>query len=69
MKIKTDEIRQLEIPDIKQKIQAFEKELYDLRRMAQASRVEKPNTFGELKKSIAICKTVIREKEIANARK
>ena len=69
MKIKSDEIRQLEIPDIEQKIEGFEKELYELRHLAQASRVEKPNRFGELKRSIAMCKTIIREKEIANGGK
>jgi len=69
MKRKAEEIRQLDIDDIKQKIDILEKGLYNLRYQSQTSRVEKPNRFKELRKEIAVCKTVIREKELADARK
>ena len=69
MRQKTDEMRQLEISDIKQKIAALEKEIYSLRYQAQTSRVEKPHRFKELAKDIARFKTIIREKELANAGK
>ena len=69
MKLKMEEINQLAIADIKQKITALEKELYDLRYKMQTSRVEKPHRFKELRKDIARCKTVIRKKELADAAK
>lgn len=69
MKRKAEEIRQLDIVDIKQKIDAREKELYNLRYRAQTSRVEKPHRFKELRKEIARCKTILREKELTNAGK
>lgn len=66
MKQKPEEIRQLAIADIKQKVESLEKELYGLRYQSQTSRVEKPHRFTELRREIARCKTIIREKEIAN---
>jgi len=69
MKQKLDEMRQLDISDIKQKIDALEKDVYNLRYQAQTSRAEKPHKFKELRKKIARYKTVIREKELANAGK
>ena len=69
MKIKTDELRQLQIDDIRQKVDALEKELYNMRYQSQTSRVEKPHKIKELRRAIATHKTVIREKEINNAGK
>ena len=69
MKQKINEIRELAISDIKQKIEVLEKEIYGLRYQAQASRVEKPHRFKEMQKQIAQYKTIIREKELANAEK
>ena len=68
-KRKTEEIRQLGTADIQQKIDTFEKELYGLKDQSETSRVEKPHRFKELRKQIARCKTVIREKESTNAGK
>ena len=53
MKRKVEEMRQLDISDIKQKIDALEKEIYNLKYQAQTSRVEKPHRFKELRKEIA----------------
>lgn len=69
MKENLDEIRHLDITDIKQKIDTLEKELYNLRYQSQTSRVEKPHRFKELRREIARCKTIVKEKEIQNARK
>ena len=67
MKQKIEEIRQLDISDIKQKIDALEKEIYNLRYQAETSRVEKPHRFKELRKGVARYKTIIREKELTDA--
>jgi len=69
MKQKVQEIRQLDIREIKQKIDTLEKELYNLRYQSRTSKVENPHRFKELRKEIARCKTIIREKEISNARR
>ena len=69
MKKTIEEMRQLEISDIEQKIEALEKEIYGLRHQAQTSRVEKPHRFKNLRKEIARCRTIIRDKELANVRK
>ena len=61
---KTDEIRGLDVADIKQKIDTLEKELYNLRYQSETSRVEKPHRFKELQKEIARCKTIIRERSL-----
>jgi len=67
MRKKTEEIKQLDAADIKQKRSSFEKELYSLRYQAQTSRIEKPHRFKELRKEIARCNTILREKELRNA--
>jgi large subunit ribosomal protein L29 len=69
MRQKIEEIRQLEIADIRHRITTLEKELYNLRYQVQTSRVEKPHRFKELRKDIARCETIIREKELRDAGK
>jgi large subunit ribosomal protein L29 len=69
MKRKVEEIKQLDISDIRQKIETSERELYNLRYQSQATRVEKPHRFKELRKEIARCKTVLKEKEMINVTK
>ena len=69
MRQKDKEIRGLEATDINQKIDALQKELYNLRYQSETSRVEKPHRFTELRREIAKYKTIIREKELANAGK
>ena len=54
MKRKVEEIRQLNVADIHQKVAALEKELYGLRYQYQTSRVEKPHRFTQIRKEIVI---------------
>ncbi|MBN1871528.1 MAG: 50S ribosomal protein L29 [Candidatus Omnitrophica bacterium] len=69
MKIKLEEIRQLQIDDIKHKIEGLEKELYNLKQQSQTARLDKPHRIKDLRKKIAQYRTIIREKEINNAGK
>jgi len=69
MKRKVEEIRQLNITDIHQKVAALEKELYGMRYQSHASRVEKPHRFLQIRREIARCKTIIREKGPGDAGK
>jgi large subunit ribosomal protein L29 len=68
MKTKINEMRQLDISEMQEKIEALEKELYNLRYQASTSQVEKPHRIKEVRREIAVYKTIIREKESANAK-
>lgn len=63
--IKANELRNLTVDEIKQKEEALKKELYSLRSDAQIGRIEKPHKFKTIKKDIARCETIIREKRNA----
>lgn len=64
-----NEIRQLDIDEIRKKISTLEKELYGLRYQMKISQVEKPHRIKRVRREIARCKTIIKEKESANAQK
>ena len=69
MNSKVNELRQLDANEMQLKIEALEKELYDLRYQANTSQVEKPHRIKEIRREIAVYKTLIREKELANAKR
>ena len=54
------------IDEIMQKTESLKKELFSARTEALAGRIEKPHRISEIRKDIARCETIIREK--ANAR-
>lgn len=64
--INANELRNMTADEIRQKMEAMKKELFNLRTDAKMGRVEKPHKLSELRKDIARCETVIREK--ANAK-
>ena len=63
--IKASEIRQLTEKEILEKIYTFDKDLYGFMYHNQTGRVEKPHKMRELKKNIAKCYTILREKQNA----
>ena len=69
MKTKINEMRQLDINEMREKVGALEKELYDIRYHAVTSQVEKPHRIKEIRREIAVYKTLIREKELQDAAK
>jgi large subunit ribosomal protein L29 len=64
--IKANELRNMTVDEIRNKLEALKKTLYDLRTEAKAGRIEKPHLINVAVKDIARCETVIREK--ANAK-
>ena len=64
--IKANELRNMTIDEIMQKTESLKKELFSARTEALAGRIEKPHRISEIRKDIARCETIIREK--ANAR-
>ncbi len=63
--IKANELRNMTADEIKLKIEGLKKELYNMRTVAAAGRIEKPHKISETRKDIARCETVIREKSNA----
>jgi large subunit ribosomal protein L29 len=64
--IKANELRNMTVDEIRIKMEALKKDLYNLRTEVKAGRVEKPHRINETRRDIARCETIIREK--ANAR-
>lgn len=64
--IKANELRNMTADEIAQKVEALKKDLFGMRTEAKAGRVEKPHKIKEVKKDIARCETVLKEK--ANAK-
>jgi large subunit ribosomal protein L29 len=60
--IKTNELRNMTVEEIKIKEESLKKELFALRSEAEAGRVEKPHKMNEIRRAIARCETIIREK-------
>jgi len=63
--IKANELRNMTVDEIRQKIEALKKELYNMRTEVKAGRIEKPHRIHQTRKDIARCETVIKEKSDA----
>ena len=63
--IKANELRNMTVDEIRMRVDLLKKELFTLRSDAKIGRVEKPHKFNEIRKDIARCQTVIREKSNA----
>ena len=64
--IKANELRNMTADEVSQKVDSLKKELFNMRTEAKAGRVEKPHKINEVRKDIARCETVLKEK--ANAK-
>lgn len=60
--IKANELRNMTVEEIRQKLETFKKELYQLRSDALIGRIDKPHKINDVRKDIGRCETVIREK-------
>ena len=60
--IKVNELRNMTVDEIKIKEETLKKDLYALRTEAEAGRVEKPHKINDIRRDIARCETIIREK-------
>ena len=59
--MKASEIRELGLPELKQKVVELKEELFNLRFQHQVGQLENPQRLKETKKDIARLKTVIKE--------
>ncbi len=68
MKTKNKQLRELTNEELIQKEQGFKKEIFELNYQRKMGAVEKPARFRALKRSIAKILTILKEREIENAR-
>jgi large subunit ribosomal protein L29 len=64
--IRANELRNMTVDEIVVKLEALKKELFNLRTEAKAGRIEKPHMLRMVRKDVARCETVLKEK--ANAK-
>ena len=65
--MKTSEIKSLSIDELKSKVKALNEELFNLRFSHATRNLANPLAIRNVRREIAKVKTVLREKEIANA--
>ena len=61
--MKSDEIRNMTKIEIENKVLGLKEQLFKIRAEVTTGRVERPNRFSELKRDIARCNTILKEKE------
>ncbi|OAQ21061.1 50S ribosomal protein L29 [Thermosulfurimonas dismutans] len=62
--MKAEELRQLAIPELKEKLRELREELFNLRFQKSIHQLENPMRIKQVKRDIARVLTVIREKEL-----
>ena len=62
--MRIEEIRELSIEELNDKVLELKKELFDLRFQQATGQLEQPSQLSKTKKTIARIKTVITEKEL-----
>lgn len=62
--MKVNEIRNLTTEEINKKIEETKEELFNLRFQQASGNLEKPSRIGELRKTVARLKTILREREL-----
>jgi len=60
--IKANELRNMTADEVRLKVEALKKELFALRTEVEAGRIEKPHKVKDVRKDIARCETVLKEK-------
>jgi large subunit ribosomal protein L29 len=63
--IKANELRNMTPDEIRQKVESLKKDLFALRTEVRAGRIEKPHRVKDVRKDIARCETVLKEKSNA----
>ena len=66
--MKANEIKDMTSEEITQKVNELKQELFNLRFQAATAQLDNPMRIKEVKKDIARAKTVLREREISQAK-
>lgn len=62
--MKAKELIELTTAEIEKKIAAYKEELFNLRFQSVTGQLENPARLSQVRKNIARCKTVLREREL-----
>ena len=62
--MKSDEIRNMTKIEVENKLISLREQLFKIRSEITSGRVERPNRFRALRKDIARCNTILKEKSI-----
>jgi large subunit ribosomal protein L29 len=65
--MKVNEIRQLDSGRLRERLREIDQELFNLRFQKETGRLTNTARFGQLKQEYARVKTVLRERELAQA--
>jgi len=68
MKAKLKELRDKKVEDLRREVIEKQKHLFDLRSQAVTEKLEDPTQIGKTRKEIARINTIVREREIAEAK-
>lgn len=63
--MKNSEIRELTSEELRNKIEEYKEELFNLRFSQATGNLEKPSRIRELRKLVARMKTILRERELS----
>jgi large subunit ribosomal protein L29 len=67
--VKASNMRELTDAELKQKVSNYKEELFNLRFQLATGQLDNPLRIRDVRKNIARCKTVLREREIAQHQK
>ena len=65
--MKVKDIREMSVTELEAKVASLKEELFNLRFQLAVSNLDNPARIREVRRSIAQCKTVLRERQQANA--
>jgi large subunit ribosomal protein L29 len=67
--MKAKELRELTTAEIEQKLAEFKEELFNLRFQLATGQLENPARIKQVRKDIARCKTILRQRELGIERR
>lgn len=62
--MRTSEIRQMPLDELKQTLVELKEELFNLRFQASTAQLENPSRIRQVRRGIAKCLTILKEKDI-----
>jgi len=63
--VKADKIRELTDEELLRKVSSYKEELFNLRFQMATGQLDNPMSIRDVRKNIARCKTVLRQREIS----
>lgn len=64
--MKANKVRELTDDELKQKVSDYKDELFNLRFQLATGQLDNPMRIKDVRKNIARCKTILRQRELAN---